>query len=149
MVDSSAKKPEGLKKKDLKRFRASGAVSPERLRAVQASGILRTLQNNRPRPDQPYQTMQLAQLNFFLDRGLLAVDEEGRLLLRPDRYEATVTELLREVLAIQAAGDPERAKAFFARWTAWTPELHEPLAARLREAEGPRFRLVRYAALGE
>ena len=131
------------------RFRASGTVSPERLRAVQASGILRTLQNNRPRPDQAYQTMQLAQLNFFLDRGLLAVDEEGRLLLRPDRYEATVTELLREVLAIQAAGDPRRAEAFFARWTAWTPELHEPLAARLREAEGPRFRLVRYGALGE
>ena len=131
------------------RFRASGTVSPERLRAVQASGILRTLQNNRPRPDQPYQTMQLAQFNYFLDRGLLAVDDEGLLLLRPDRYEATVTELLREVLAIQAAGDPERAKAFFGRWTAWTPEVHEPLAARLREAEGPRFRLVRYAALGE
>ena len=47
------------------------------------------------------------------------------------------------------AGDPARAEAFFGRWTGWTPELHEPLAARLREAEGPRYRLVRYAALGE
>jgi hypothetical protein len=27
--------------------------------------------------------------------------------------------------------------------------VHEPLASRIREAQGPRFRLVRYAALGE
>ncbi len=131
------------------RFRAAGTVSDERLRAVQASGILRTLLNNQPRADQPYQTMQLAQFNFFLDRGLLAWDDEGRLVLRPERYETTVTDLLREVLAIQAAGDPKRAEAFFGRWTTWTPELHEALGTRLREAEGPRFRLVRYAALGE
>jgi hypothetical protein len=133
----------------LHRFAAAGKIGDERLRAVQASGILRTLQNNRPRADQPYQTMQLAQLNYFLDRGLLTLDAERRLVLHPERYEATVTELLREVLALQAAGDPARAEAFFTRWTAWTPELHEPLAARLREAEGPRFRLVRYGALGE
>jgi hypothetical protein len=67
-------------------------------------------------------------------------------VLHPERYEATVSELLREVLAIQAAGDAQRAEEFFARWTGWTPELHDPLAARLRAAEGPRYRLVRYAA---
>jgi hypothetical protein len=133
----------------LHRFHAAGTVSDERLRAVQASGILRTLQNNRPRADQPYQTMQLAQFNFFLDRGLLTFEGERRLVLHAERYAATVTELLREVLALQAAGDPQRAEAFFARWTTWTAELHDPLAARLREAEGPRYRLVRYGALGE
>ncbi len=131
------------------RFRAAGTASDERLRAVQASGILRTLQNNKPRADQPYQTMQLSQFNWFLDRGLLSFDAERRLVLHPERYEATVTELLREVLTIQAAGDPQKAEAFFGRWTAWTDDLHAPLAARLRQAEGPRFRLVRYGALGE
>ncbi len=131
------------------RFAAAGTVSAERLAAVQASGILRTLQNNQPRADQPYQTMQLAQFNYFLDRGLLTVDAKRRLVLHQERHEATVTELLREVLAIQAGGDPKRAEAFFARWTGWTNELHAPLAARLREAEGPRYRLMRYGALGE
>jgi hypothetical protein len=131
------------------RFHAAGTVGAERLAAVRASGILRTLQNNEPRPDQPYQTMQLAQFNFFLDRQLLTLDADRRLVLHPERYEETVTALLREVLALQAAGDPQRAQAFFQRWTTWTDELHAPLAARLREAEGPRFRLVRYAALGE
>jgi hypothetical protein len=131
------------------RLHAAGKVSEGRLAAVRASGILRTLQNNRPRADQPYQVMQLAQFNYFLDRGLLTVDGEGRLVLHAEKYEATTTELLREVLAVQAAGDPARAEAFFGRWTGWTPDLHEPLAARLREAEGPRYRLVRYAELGE
>jgi len=131
------------------RLHAAGAIGDERLAAVRASGILRTLQDNRPRADQPYQTMQLAQLNYFLDRELLTVDGDGRLVLHPELYDATVTDLLRTVLALQAAGDPERAAAFFARWSGWTDELHEPLAARLREAQGPRYRLVRYGALGE
>jgi len=133
----------------VQRFAEEGKLTAERRRAVEADGILRTLQNVRPRRDQPYQTMQLAQFNYFLDRGLLAMDPAGRLAIRYDRYAATVRELLGEVLALQRAGDPGAAEAFFSRWTAWTPELHEALGARLREAEGPRYRLVRYAALGE
>jgi hypothetical protein len=133
----------------VERFAARGLMTPERLRAVQADGILRVLLNHRPRRDQPYQTMQLAQFNFFLDRGLLAMDADGRLAIRYGEFGETVKALLAEVLALQAQGDPAAAEAFFTRWTAWTDELHEPLARRLREAEGPRYRLVRYAALGE
>lgn len=133
----------------LHHLHGEGAVPDERLRAVQASGILRTLQNNRPRIDQPYQTMQLAQLNFFLDRGLLTVDDAGRLLLHAERYAPVVRELLAEVMELQLAGDPAAAEAFFTRWTEWRDDLHEPLAARLREAQGVRYRLVRYGALGE
>ena len=94
--------------------------------------------------------MQLAQFNYFLDKGLLAFnDASGRLAIRFERYADVVTSLLRAVLAIQHAGDKEAAGRFFDRWGAWTPELHERLADRIREAQGPRFRLVRYAALGE
>jgi hypothetical protein len=94
--------------------------------------------------------MQLAQFNYFLDRGLLAFDGvSGRLAIRYERYADVVTALLREVLAIQHAGDKAAAGHFFDRWGAWMPELHERLADHIREAQGPRFRLVRYAALGE
>lgn len=133
----------------LHHLHGQGAVPDERLRAVQASGILRTLQNNRPRIDQPYQTMQLAQFNFFLDRGLVSVDAAGRLVLHPERYPPVVRELLAEVMELQLAGDPAAAEAFFTRWTEWRDDLHEPLAAGLREAQGTRYRLVRYGALGE
>jgi hypothetical protein len=128
---------------------AAGAVSGERLRAVQASGILRTLQNNRPRREQPYQTMQLAQLDFFLDRGLVTAGDGARLEIHYERYPEVVRELLAEVMELQLAGDPAAAEAFFTRWTAWSDDLHEPLAARLREAQDARYRLVRYGALGE
>ena len=133
----------------MQHFADAGLATPERLRAVEASGILRTLQNDRPRRDQPYQTMQLAQFNWFLDRGLLTVGADGKLSVHYEKYAPTVTALLEQVFALQQAGDPKAAAAFFERWTTWTPELHEQLAKRLREAEGPRFRLVRYAALGE
>jgi hypothetical protein len=126
-----------------------GEISDARLRAVQASGIRRTLQNNRPRPDQPYQTMQLAQFNFFLEREILGFDRSNRLTIDYSRYQETVTELLQEVLAIQHSGDRDRAAAFFDRWTSWDDTRHGAIAERMRNAPGARFRIVRYEALGE
>ena len=72
-----------------------------------------------------------------------------RLTLRYARYADAVQSLLKEVLALQVAGDKAAAARFFERWTQWTPELHDVLAARIREAQGARFVLVRYGALGE
>ena len=120
------------------------------LRAIQASGIRRTLQNAKPRRDQPYQTMQLAQFNYFLEHGLIELDPKtARLTVHYERYPEVVTSLLREVLALQHAGDRDAAGRFFERWGAWTPE-HDRLAERIRAAQGSsRFRLVRYGALGE
>ena len=125
-------------------------VSDATLRAVQASGIARTLQNVKPRSDQPYQTMQLVQFNWFRDKGLIEADPQtARLTIRYDRYPEAVNSLLRETLAMQANGDKAAVAKFFEKWTTWTPEVHDKLAARIREAQGARFRIVRYAALGE
>lgn len=130
------------------RFFAAGRIPESRLQAVRISGILRTLQDNQPRREQAYQVMQLAQLNYFLAEGLLKVDAEGRLNIDFARYPAVVTSLLREVMALQTEGDAAKAEAFFRRWNEWTP-LHATIAGRLREATASRFRIVRYAALGE
>jgi hypothetical protein len=120
------------------------------LRAIQASGIRRTLQNVKPRTDQPYQTMQLVQFNWFLENGLLRADPgTARLTADYDRYVATIESLLKEVLRLQYSGDKAAVEAFFQQWTTWTPELHEKLAERIRAAQGARFRIVRYGALGE
>lgn len=120
------------------------------LRDIQASGINRTLQNVKPRGDQPYLQMQLVQFNWFLDQGLIAADPKtARLTINYDRYGDTVSALLAEVLRLQGRGDKTVTAAFFERWTAWTPELHEKLAARIRDAQGARFWIVRYAALSD
>ena len=120
------------------------------LLAIQAGGIRRTLQNVQPRKDQPYQMMQLVQFNWFLDKGLLTADPKtARLTVHYDRYPETVTSLLTEILKLQHEGDKTATAAFFDKWTKWTPELHEKLAARIRDAQGARYRIVRYAALGE
>ena len=137
-------------KSDLVSLFALRRMQHPSLRAIQASGIRRTLQNVRPRSDQPYQTMQLAQFNWFLDKGLLRADPvTARLTIDYDRYGDTIDSLLKEVLRLQYAGDEAAAGAFFAQWTTWTPELHEKLAERIRAAQGARFRIVKYAALGE
>ena len=115
------------------------------LRGIYASGIRRVLQKSRPRRDQPYQTMQLIQWNWFVDKGLLRF-ADGRLRIDYARYPQAVESLLREVLAIQRAGDRDRATAFVERWTQWTPQ-HEAVAQRMRESERYRFNLVTYEAL--
>ena len=134
-------------KADLVSLFALHRMNHASLRAIQAAGIRRTLQNVKPRRDQPYQTMQLIQFNWFLDKGLIAFDG-GKLNIHYDRYPEVVTSLLREVLKLQHDGDKKAAAAFFDRWTTWG-DAHEKLAARIREAQGARFRIVKYAALGE
>ncbi len=123
-----------------------GQMSDELLRSVQAAGVLRILQNNQPRTaDQPYGTMQLMQMNYFLENGLLSFDKEtARLGINYDIYDEVVARMLGEVLEIQAAGDSERAGEFIERYTAWTPELHERLAERLRKSAKYRYRMVKY-----
>lgn len=132
------------------RLRASGYFTDEQLRSHYASGIFRTLQNNKPRRDQPYQTMQLMQFNWFLDRGVLSYDPAtGRLAIDYKRYPEAVEGLLREVLAVQDAGDPARSDAFIARWTQWDEDLHGRLAEAIRNQQRYRYRLFTYGTLGE
>jgi hypothetical protein len=136
-------------KSDLVSLFALDRMKHPSLRDIQASGVLRTLQNVKPRSDQPYQTMQLIQFNWFLERGLLHADAEARLEIDYARYPETINSLLAEVIRLQHDGDKAQVAEFFRRWTDWTPELHERLAQRIRDAQGVRFRIVRYGALGE
>lgn len=137
-------------KSDLVSLFALQRMKHPSLRAIQSSGIRRTLQNVKPRRDQPYQTMQLVQFNWFLEHGLIEADPKtARLKIHYDQYPEVVTSLLAETLKLQREGDKAAAAAFFDRWTKWSPEVHEKLAARIRDAQGARWRIVRYAALGE
>ncbi len=133
-----------------RQLQQSGYFTADQLRSHYASGILRTLQNNRPRRDQAYNIMQLMQFNWFLDRGVLRFDAgDGRLAIDYGRYHEAVEALLREVLAVQDAGDPKRAAAFVDRWDNWDEALHGRIAKAMRDRQKYRYRLFTYAALGE
>ena len=120
----------------------------EQLRAVYASGILRTLQNNKPRREQPYNMMQLMQMNWFLDRKVLAFDRDtARLSIDYDRYHDAVGDLLKQVLALQENGDRAGLEALIARWGSWDEALHGRIAANIRAQQKSRFRLFDYAVL--
>jgi hypothetical protein len=120
----------------------------EQLRSVYAGGILRVLQNVKPRRDQPYQTMQLMQWNFFLENGLLTF-ENAKLRIHYDKYHSVVGKLLQKVLEVQYAGDKAGADQFITQYTTWKDDLHGVVAKNMREQSRYRFRLFRYAALGE
>ena len=131
-------------------LRQSGYFTEAQLRSHYASGINRTLQNNKPRREQPYQTMQLMQFNWFLDRGVLRFDPAtARLAIDYNRYPQAVEALLREVLALQDAGDPARSDAFIKRWSNWDESVHGRIAEEIRERQTYRYRLITYGALGE
>ena len=131
-------------------LRRQGYYTDAQLRAVYASGILRVLQNNRPRRDQPYQTMQLMQWNYFLENGLLGFDPATK-LLRVDygKYRDVVGRLLTRVLEVQYEGDKAAADRFIEQYTKWDDRLHGAVAENIRGRQRHRFRLFKYAALGE
>jgi hypothetical protein len=129
-------------------LRERGFYDDTTLRELYASGILRVLQVVRPRRDQPYQTMQLMQLNYFLDQGLLELRPDG-LHIHYAKYPEVVGGLLREVLALQRAGDKPASDRFIERYTRWDEAVHGAIAARMRAQQKYRYTLVNYSALGE
>jgi hypothetical protein len=92
--------------------------------------------------------MQLMQMNYFLEHGLLSFDpSSARLEIHYDRYQEVISQMLKEVLSIQQNGDSQQAGDFIEKYIGWTPELHASLAERLRESSRYRFVTVRYKAL--
>jgi len=131
-------------------LRKQGYYSDAQLRSVYAGGILRVLQNNKPRRDQPYNTMQLMQWNFFLENGLLTFDPFTRTLrIHYDKYHDVVGKMLKKVLDVQYDGDKAAADRFIDQYTTWDDSLHGSIAKSIRDQQRYRFRLFKYAALGE
>ena len=120
----------------------------EQRRSLYASGIRRVLQKSKPERSQVYQTMQLMQWNYFMDRGALSFDAAtATLTAHYDKFPAAVEAMLRETLAVQRAGDAAAADAFIDTWTTWRDDLHERVAAAMRETERYRYQYVTYEAL--
>jgi zincin-like metallopeptidase len=131
-------------------LRTQNYYTEAQLRSVYAGGILRVLQNNKPRRDQPYNTMQLMQWNFFLENGLLSFDPASKTLrINYDKYHDVVGKLLAKVLEVQYQGDKAAANRFIDQYTTWDENLHGVIAKNIRDSQRYRFRLFKYAALGE
>ena len=127
-----------------------GYYTDAQLRSVYAGGILRVLQNNRPRRDQPYNTMQLMQWNFYLENGLLTFDPATKTLqVHYDKYHDVVGKMLEKTLAVQYEGDKAASDSFIDQYTKWDENLHGVIAANIRAQQQYRFRVFKYAALGE
>ena len=127
-----------------------GYYTDAQLRSVYAGGILRVLQNNRPRRDQPYNTMQLMQWNFYLENDLLSFDPATKTLhVNYDKYHEVVGKMLEQTLAVQYEGDKAASDKFIDQYTKWDENLHGVIAANIRAQQRYRFRVFKYAALGE
>ena len=57
--------------------------------------------------------------------------------------------MLAKTLEIQYQGDKAAADRFIDQYTSWDEKLHGAIAKTIRAQERYRFRLFKYAALGE
>jgi hypothetical protein len=62
------------------------------------------------------------QLNWLLDQGGVKVEKDGTFAVVPDRIQAAVTGLTREIMTIQAHGDYAAAKAMLEKLGVIRPE---------------------------
>ncbi len=131
-------------------LRRQNYYNDQQLRALYASGIRRLLQTAQPRRTQPYQTMQLMQWNFFIENDLLEFDRgTNRLEINYDKYHDVVGKLLQRVLDLQYQGDKAAVNRFIDQYAKWDENLHGAIAKNIRDQQRYRFRLFKYAALGE
>jgi len=127
-----------------------GYYTDAQLRSVYAGGILRVLQNNRPRRDQPYNTMQLMQWNFYLENGLLTFDPGTKTMkVHYEKYHDVVGKMLEKTLSVQYEGDKAASDQYIDQYTKWDENLHGAIAANIRAQQRYRFRVFKYAAMGE
>jgi hypothetical protein len=125
-----------------------GYHTAEQLRGVYGSGIMRVLNEVKPRRDQAYQTMQLMQFNYFLQNGLIAFDKAaGAIGIDYGKFHQVVAAMLREVLELQYRGDKAASDAFIERYALWNDDLHGVLGKKLLAAQKYRRWLVDYAVL--
>ena len=127
-----------------------GYHTAEQLRGVYGAGILRVLNETKPRRDDPYGTMQLMQFNYFLQNGVIAFDKASAAIsIDYGKFHEVVAALLREVLDLQRQGDKAAADAFIARYAVWQDDLHGVLGKKMLDAEKYKSWLVDYTALGQ
>src|SRR5258705_3412854 len=133
-----------------KALHSQGYYTDAQLRSVYAGGILRVLQNNKPRRDQPYNTMQLMQWNFYLQNGLLSFDPATKTLrVHYEKYHDVVGKMLERTLEVQYLGDKANSDKFIDQYATWDDNFHGVIAANIRAQQKYRFRIFKYAALGE
>ncbi len=125
-----------------------GYYTAQQAKAVYAGGVLRVLQNNKPRREQPYNMMQLMQWNWFLDRGVLKFDAaSGKMSIDYGRYPDAARDLLKAVFALQEGGDRAAVEAFITKWGTWDEALHGRIATAIRAEQKSRFRIFEYEAV--
>ena len=123
-------------------------MSADTFKEIQAGGVLRVLNTSKPRRAQAYQTMQLMQFNYFLEHEVFSFNPETQLItVDYDLFPDVVAKMLEEVLAIQASGKNNDAKAMIEKWGYWDNELHKVLADNMKAASQFRYRRVRYTEL--
>jgi hypothetical protein len=125
----------------------AGAFTRDEARGVVAAAILGGLRPVRPRRSEPYPTLWLMELNYFLEAGLLRIEADG-LHIDEGRARAVVESMLRETLAIMDHGSREESTAYIDRWSAWD-ERHERIAGRVRASERYRTLFARFTVDGE
>lgn len=94
--------------------------------------------------------MQLMQWNFYLENGLLSFDASTKMLrVHYDKYHEVVGKMLEKTLAVQYEGDKAASDKFIDQYTKWDENLQGAIAASIRAQQRYRFRVFKYAALGE
>ena len=81
---------------------------------------------------------------------LLGFDTQTqKLSIHYNKYHEVVGKLLAKVLEVQYEGDKASADRFIEQYTKWDENLHGAVAKNIRAQQQYRFRLFKYAAMGE
>lgn len=110
---------------------AQGVMAPEILESLPfayTAGMFRTARFG---VAEAHGLGMVLQANFLLERGAVAVTEDGRFSPVPELFEASFRELVHELLMIQALGDYRAATAFVERYGA----VHPAMAAAIAKLE--------------
>jgi hypothetical protein len=100
-----------------------GEMPRDLLRTLEPTYVAGLFRSARFGLDEAHGQGVAAQFNYLLEKGALAVDDQGRFRAVSEKFPEGIRALLHDILMLQAVGDYEGTKQFLDRYGKATPEL--------------------------
>lgn len=120
-----------------------GKYNEEEKKEILVSWASGEMMKAKPKLSQAHRVRSVMQLNYFMEKGALDINENGILNVNFDKMIPTAHAMLSDLIQLQMAKDPQKAENFVTKYFQWTDKL-EKSASNIREIDNTLHGIVEH-----
>ncbi|MDD3419452.1 MAG: hypothetical protein PHE78_02505 [Candidatus Gastranaerophilales bacterium] len=111
-----------------------GKYTEDKKKEILTSWANNELLKSKPDMSQAHRVRSVMQLNYFIEKGALEIDDKGILDVHYEKMVPTAKQMLSDIVQIQMGKDPKKAEDFVAKYFQWTDKI-EKSASNIRKID--------------